>query len=389
MNFSFTGEQVAIRDAVQRICARYDDVYWLKRDREGGFPEDFVADIAGAGFLGIAMPEAYGGSGLGVTEAAIVAQTIAGSGACLSGASAIHINLFGAMPLVVFGNEEQKTRHLPPLIAGRDRCCFGVTEPDAGLNTTAISTRAEWDGHAYVVHGRKMWTSTAQSATKILLLARTTPKERCARSTEGLSLFYTDLDRGGATEVREIEKMGRKAVDSNAVFFDGLRVPRDDLIGEEGKGFHYLLHGLNPERILIGAEAVGVGRIALRKATDYARDRVVFGRPIGQNQAIQHPLAASWAELEAADLMVFKAASLYDAGQACGAEANAAKYLAAEAGFRACEQAVMTLGGMGYAKEFHVERYLREIMIARIAPVSRELILSYIAERVLDLPKSY
>ncbi|MGB5091825.1 MAG: acyl-CoA dehydrogenase family protein [Parvibaculum sp.] len=389
MNFSFTGEQVAIRDAVQRICARYDDVYWLKRDREGGFPEDFVADIAGAGFLGIAMPEAYGGSGLGVTEAAIVAQTIAGSGACLSGASAIHINLFGPMPLVVFGNEEQKTRHLPPLIAGRDRCCFGVTEPDAGLNTTAISTRAEWDGHAYVVHGRKMWTSTAQSATKILLLARTTPKERCARSTEGLSLFYTDLDRGGATEVREIEKMGRKAVDSNAVFFDGLRVPRDDLIGEEGKGFHYLLHGLNPERILIGAEAVGVGRIALRKATDYARDRVVFGRPIGQNQAIQHPLAASWAELEAADLMVFKAASLYDAGQACGAEANAAKYLAAEAGFRACEQAVMTLGGMGYAKEFHVERYLREIMIARIAPVSRELILSYIAERVLDLPKSY
>lgn len=389
MDFSFTGEQVAIRDAVSRICARYDDAYWLKHDRDGGFPDDFVADIAGAGFLGIAMPEAYGGSGLGVTEAAIVAQTIAASGACLSGASAIHINLFGPMPLVVFGNDDQKRRHLPPLIAGRDRCCFGVTEPDAGLNTTAISTRAEWDGHAYVVHGRKMWTSTAQSATKILLLARTTPKEKCAKPTEGLSLFYTDLDRGGATEVREIEKMGRKAVDSNAVFFDGLRVPGDDLIGEEGKGFHYLLHGLNPERILIGAEAVGVGRIALAKATDYARERVVFGRPIGQNQAIQHPLAASWAELEAADLMVFKAAALYDAGQACGAEANAAKYLAAEAGFRACEQAVMTLGGMGYAKEFHVERYLREIMIARIAPVSRELILSYIAERVLDLPKSY
>lgn len=389
MDFSFTGEQVAIRDAVSRICARYDDAYWLKHDRDGGFPDDFVADIAGAGFLGIAMPEAYGGSGLGVTEAAIVAQTIAASGACLSGASAIHINLFGPMPLVVFGNDDQKRRHLPPLIAGRDRCCFGVTEPDAGLNTTAISTRAQWDGHAYVVHGRKMWTSTAQSATKILLLARTTPKEKCAKPTEGLSLFYTDLDRGGATEVREIEKMGRKAVDSNAVFFDGLRVPGDDLIGEEGKGFHYLLHGLNPERILIGAEAVGVGRIALAKATDYARERVVFGRPIGQNQAIQHPLAASWAELEAADLMVFKAAALYDAGQACGAEANAAKYLAAEAGFRACEQAVMTLGGMGYAKEFHVERYLREIMIARIAPVSRELILSYIAERVLDLPKSY
>ncbi|MDR3499283.1 MAG: acyl-CoA/acyl-ACP dehydrogenase [Parvibaculum sp.] len=389
MNFAFSGEQEAIRDAVARVCAKYDDAYWLKHDREGGFPDDFVRDIAAGGWLGIAMPEAYGGSGLGVTEAAIVAQTIAQSGACLSGASAIHINLFGPMPVVVFGTEEQKERNLPPLIAGRDRCCFGVTEPDAGLNTTAISTRAEWDGKVYVVHGRKMWTSTAQSANKILLLARTTPKEKCAKPTEGLSLFYTDLDRGGATEVREIEKMGRKAVDSNAVFFDGLRVPKENLIGEEGKGFHYLLHGLNPERVLIGAEAVGVGRIALQKATDYARDRVVFGRPIGQNQAIQHPLAKCWAELEAANLMVFKAAALYDAGENCGAEANAGKYLAAEAGFHACETAVMTHGGMGYAKEFHVERYMREIMIARIAPVSRELILSFIAERVLGLPKSY
>lgn len=389
MDFRFTEEQQAIGASVARICSRYDDAYWLERDREGGFPEDFVADIAKAGFLGVAMPEAYGGSGLGVTEAAIVAQTIARSGACLSGASAIHINLFGPMPLVVFGTDEQKSRHLPPLIRGEERCCFGVTEPDAGLNTTAISTRAEWDGKAYVVNGRKMWTSTAGTAQKILLLARTTPKEKCAKPTEGLSLFYTDLDRGGATEVREIEKMGRKAVDSNAVFFDGLRVGREDLIGEEGKGFHYLLHGLNPERILIAAEAVGVGRIALEKASTYAREREVFGRPIGQNQSIQHPLARNWAELEAADLMVWKAASLYDSGLSCGAEANAAKYLAAEAGFRACEQAIMTHGGMGYAKEFHVERYMREIMIARIAPVSRELILSFIAERVLGLPKSY
>lgn len=389
MDFRFSEEQGAIRDAVARICVKYDDAYWLTRDREGGFPDDFVADIAGGGWLGIAMPEAYGGAGLGVTEAAIVAQTIAESGACLSGASAIHINLFGPMPVVVFGTDEQKERNLPPLIRGEDRCCFGVTEPDAGLNTTAISTRAERDGDHYVVHGRKMWTSTAQSANKILLLARTTPKEQCAKPTEGLSLFYTDLDRGGATEVREIEKMGRKAVNSNAVFFDGLRVPKGDLIGEEGKGFHYLLHGLNPERVLIGAEAVGVGRIALKKATDYAREREVFGRPIGQNQAIQHPLARCWAELEAANLMVFKAAALYDAGENCGAEANAGKYLAAEAGFRACETAIMTHGGMGYAKEFHVERYMREIMIARIAPVSRELILSFIAERVLGLPKSY
>ncbi len=389
MDFTFSPEQEAIRDAIGRICARYDDAYWLAHDRDGGFPEDFVTEIAAGGWLGIAMPEHLGGAGQGVTEAAIIAQTIAESGACLSGASAIHINLFGPMPLVVFGTDEQKERNLPPLIKGEDRCCFGVTEPDAGLNTTSISTRAERDGDHYVVHGRKMWTSTAQTANKILLLARTTPKEQCAKPTAGLSLFYTDLDRGGATEVREIEKMGRKAVDSNAVFFDGLRVPTGDLIGEEGKGFQYLLHGLNPERVLIGAEAVGVGRAALRKATDYARDRVVFGRPIGQNQAIQHPLAACWAELEAANLMVFKAASLYDSGASCGPEANAGKYLAAEAGFKACETAIMTHGGMGYAKEFHVERYMREVMIARIAPVSRELILSHIAERVLDLPKSY
>lgn len=389
MEFEFSVDQIAIRDAVAKTCAKYGDDYWLARDTDGVFPEDFVADIAGGGWLGVAMPEEYGGAGLGVTEAAIVAQTIAQSGACLSGASSVHINLFGPMPIVVFGTDEQKSRLLPPLIAGRDRCCFGVTEPDAGLNTTAITTKAERDGDFYVVHGRKMWTSTAQTANKILLLARTTPKENCKKATEGLSLFYTDLDRGGATEVREIAKMGRKAVDSNAVFFDGLRVPKGDLIGEEGKGFHYLLHGLNPERVLIGAEAIGIGRIALAKATEYARDREVFGRPIGQNQAIQHPLAKSWAELEAANLMVFKGAALYDAGSACGAEANAGKYLAAEAAFHACETAVMTHGGMGYAKEFHVERYLREVMIARIAPVSRELVLSFIAERVLGLPKSY
>lgn len=389
MDFTFSPEQEAVRDAVARICAKYDDTYWLARDTDGEFPEDFVADIASGGWLGIAMPEEYGGAGLGVTEAAIIAQTIAESGACLSGASSIHMNLFGPMPVVVFGTAEQKERMLVPLIKGEDRCCFGVTEPDAGLNTTAISTRAEKAGDHYLVHGRKMWTSTAQTANKILLLARTTPKEDCAKPTEGLSLFYTDLDRGGATEVREIAKMGRKAVDTNAVFFDGLKVPKENLIGEEGKGFHYLLHGLNPERVLIGAEAVGIGRIALKKAADYARERVVFGRPIGQNQAIQHPLAKSWAELEAANLMVFKAASLYDAGQPCGAEANAGKYLAAEAAFHACESAILTHGGMGYAKEFHVERYMREVMIARIAPVSRELILSFIAERVLGQPKSY
>ena len=315
-------------------------------------------------------------------------QTIAASGAGMSGVSAVHINLFGPMPIVVFGTDDQKQRFLPPLIRGEDRCCFGVTEPNAGLDTTHLECRAEWDGSHYVAHGQKMWTSTAQSANKILLIARTTPLEQTKKASDGLSLFYTDLNRD-FVEVREIEKMGRKAVDSNALFIDGLRIPKEDLIGQEGKGFQYLLHGLNPERVLVGAEGVGIGMAALERAAAYARERVVFGRPIGQNQAIQHPLARCWMELEAANLMVFKAAALYDTGQSCGAEANSAKYLGGEAGYRACEQAVMTHGGMGYAKEYHVERLFREVMIARIAPVSREMILSFVAERVLDLPKSY
>ena len=386
--FRLTEEQEAIRDSVARLCAKYDADYWLKRDREGGFPDDFAADLAAAGWLGIAMPPEYGGAGLGVTEAAIMMQTIAESGAGFSGASAVHINLFGPHPIVVHGTDEQKRRFLPPLIAGEDRTCFGVTEPNAGLNTTQIETRAERSNDGWIVHGRKLWTSTAQSANKILLLARTTPRDQVEKPTHGISLFYTDFDRN-YVEVREIEKMGRKAVDSNAVFIDGLPVPKENLIGEEGRGFYYLLDGLNPERILVGAEAVGLGRVALQRATTYAREREVFGRPIGQNQAIQHPLAESWAELEAANLMVFKAAALYDAGEPCGAEANAAKYLGGEAGFRACERAVMTHGGMGYAKEYHVERYLRESFVARIAPVSREMILNYIGEKVLDLPKSY
>ena len=386
--FELTQDQQAIVDAVGRICAAYDDSYWLARDADGVFPEAFVKHMAEGGWLGTAMPEAFGGAGLGVTEAALVMHTVARSGAGFSGASAIHINMFGPMPLVVFGTDEQKQKHLPPLIAGEARCCFGVTEPNAGLNTTHIETRAMRDGNGYVINGRKMWTSTAQTATKILLLARTTPLEEARKPTDGLSLFYTDLDRS-AVDIHVIDKMGRKAVDSNALFIDGLHVPAEDLIGEEGRGFEYLLHGLNPERILIGAEAVGLGQLALERAATYAAEREVFGRPIGQNQAIQHPLAASWAELEAAWLMCLKAAYLYDAGKPCGAEANAAKYLSAEAGFTACERSVMTHGGMGYAKEFHVERYLREVMIARIAPVSRELILSFLAERVLGLPKSY
>lgn len=387
MDFALSEQQAHIRDAVQRACAPFDDDYWLRRDREGGFPSDFHQALAQAGWLGIAMPEAYGGAGLGISEAALMMHTISATGAGLSGASAVHMNIFGLHPVVVFGSEEQKRRWLPRLIAGQDRACFGVTEPNTGLNTLKLKTRAVRDGDHYVVTGQKVWISTAQVANKILLLARTKPAEEC-RGTEGLSLFYTDLDRS-RVEVREIEKMGRKAVDSNQVFFDGLRVPAADRIGEEGQGFSYILHGLNPERILIAAEAVGLGQAALRRAAQYAGERIVFDRAIGQNQGIQHPLARSWMELEAAHLMVWKAASLYDQGLPCAAEANAAKYLAAEACYRACENAVFTHGGMGYAKEYHVERYLREAWIPRLAPVSPQLILCYIAEKVLGLPKSY
>jgi acyl-CoA dehydrogenase len=297
------------------------------------------------------------------------------------------MNIFGLHPVVVFGTAQQKARWLPPLIAGRDRACFAVTEPNAGLNTLKLRTRAVRDGDDYVVTGQKVWISTAQVANKVLLLARTTPAEEC-KGTHGLSLFYTDVDRR-AIAVHEIAKMGRKCVDSNELFIDGLRVPAQDRIGEEGRGFEYILHGLNPERILVAAEAVGLGRAALRKATAYARERVVFNRAIGMNQGVQHPLAINWMELEAAHLMVRKAAALYDNGQPCGAEANAAKYLGAEACFRACENAILTHGGMGYSKEFHVERYLREAWIPRLAPVSPQLILCFIAEKVLGLPKSY
>jgi acyl-CoA dehydrogenase len=384
--FELTPAQAAIGEAVGRICAKYDDAYWLARDNDHRFPDEFVRDIAAGGYLGIAMPESAGGSGLGVTEAAVMMHRVASSGAAMTGVSAVHINIFGPHPIAVFGTDAQKARILPPLIKGETRCCFGVTEPDAGLDTSSIKTRAERSGNQWVVNGRKMWTTTAQTATHILLLARTSPKGK--KPTDGLSLFYTALDRAHV-EVREIAKMGRHAVDTNMLFIDNLPVPADDLVGEEGKGFDYLLHAFNPERILIAAEAIGVGQDALRRAANYARERVVFGRPIGQNQAIQHPLARSWAELQAAWLMTMNAAALYDAGKPCGLEANAAKYLAAEAAFRACETAVMTHGGMGYAREFHVERLFREVLIARIAPVSREMILNFIAEKALGLPKSY
>ena len=379
MDFAFTPEQEAIREAIERICARFPDEYWLKKDKEGGFPSELHQALAQDGWLGIAMPEEYGGSGLGITEAAVMMQAIAESGAGFSGASAVHMNIFGLNPVVVFGTPEQKKRMLPGLIAGRERACFAVTEPNTGLNTRRIKTQAVKQGDRYLVTGQKVWISTAQVAEKILVLTQ---------AKAGLTLFYTDFDRK-YVEVREIEKMGRKAVDSNQVFFDGLPVPEQDRLGEEGKGFEYILHGMNPERILIGAESVGLGRCALKRAAQYAKERIVFDRPIGKNQGIQHPLARNWMNLEAANLMVFKGAWLYDQGRPCGAEANAAKYLGGEACFDACQQAIMTHGGFGYAKEYHVERYLRESLVGRIAPVTPQLILSYIAERVLGLPKSY
>ena len=388
MDFAFTPEQQQIRESILKLCARFGDEYWLARDTDGMFPEEFHAAMAEDGWLGIAMPEAFGGSGLGITEAAIMMQAVAESGAAMTGASAIHMNIFGLQPVVVFGDDEQRRRMLPPLIAGKDKACFAVTEPNVGLNTTQLATKAEKRGDHYVISGNKIWISTAQVANKILILTRTTPLDQVKHRTDGLTLFYTGLDRQRA-EIREIPKMGRHAVDSNMVFIEDMVVPATDRIGAEGDGFRSILHGMNPERILIAAEAIGIGRASLRKAANYARERVVFGRPIGQNQGIAHPLAKCWAELEAANLLVFKAASLYDKGKECGAEANAAKYLAAEAAFETCQQAILTHGGMGYAKEYHVERYLRESFIPRIAPISPHMILNFIAEKVLGLPKSY
>ncbi|MFI4966684.1 MAG: acyl-CoA dehydrogenase family protein [Caulobacterales bacterium] len=386
--FWFTDEQAAIREGVLRLCAGFDAEYWRRTDETGQFPEDFVAAMAQAGWLGAAMPTALGGSGLGLTEAAIAMQAVTESGAGFSGASALHLNIFGPMPVAKFGSEDQKRRAIPRLISGQDKLCIGITEPDAGLDTTSLTTKAVRTNDGYVISGRKVWTTSAQRANKILIIARTTPRDQVQKSTQGLSLFYTDFDRRRITAT-PIPKMGRKAVESNSVFIDDLAVPAEDLVGEEGRGFYYLLEGLNPERVLFGAEAVGLGRAALGKAAAYARERVVFGRPIGQNQGVAHPLARAWAELEAANLMAFKAAAMFDAGRECGAEANAAKYLGGEAGFHACETAVFTLGGMGYAKEFDVERYFRESMIARLAPISREMVFNYIAERVLGQPKSY
>jgi acyl-CoA dehydrogenase len=383
-----TEERAAIRDAIRSICDQFDDAYWADKDQKHEFPFEFAKAIADGGWLGIAMPEEFGGAGLGVTEASIMMQEIGRSAGYFAACSTIHINIFGLHAIVKHGTQAQKEAWLPDVISGKIRACFGVTEPDAGLDTSRIKTRAVRDGDHYLIKGQKIWTSTAQQADKVVLLARTTPLEDCVKPTDGMTLFYTNLDRKYA-EVREIRKMGRHAVNSNQVFYDNMPVPEGDRIGEEGKGFRYILDSLNPERILNAAECIGMGRRALEKAVAYADERVVFGRKIGKNQSIQHPLAECWSELYAADLMTLHAAELYDAGQPCGAQANAAKYLAADAVFKACDRAIRTHGGMGYAAEYHVERYFREAVATQLAPVSREMILNFIAERELGLPKSY
>lgn len=388
MDFSLTADQQNVRDTILKHCTRFPEEYWLERDRDGVFPSDFHQSMADAGWLGVAMPENVGGSGLGITEAAIMMQAVAESGGGMAAASSIHGPVFSMQPVALFGTPEQQQRMVPPILSGKDRLCFAVTEPNVGLDTTKIKTRAEKRDGGYLVNGEKIWISVAQVANKMMLLARTTPLDQVKRKTDGLSLFFTDLDRA-KIEIRLIHKMGRHAVDSNMLFISELWIPEADRIGAEGEGFKIILHGLNPERILLGAEAVGLGRAAIRRASNYARERIVFDRPIGMNQGIQHPLAKCWAQLEAANLMVMKAATLFDQGKDCGVEANAGKYLAAEAGFEACHTAMSTLGGMGYAQEYHVERYLREILIPRTAPVSPHMILNFLAEKVLDLPKSY
>jgi acyl-CoA dehydrogenase len=386
--FELTEQQAEIRDAIRRIMTDFGDEYWLETDRTGNYPHEFRKAIAAGGWLGICMPEDVGGSALGISDAAVMMEAVANSAGAQTAASSVHLNIFGPNVLVKYGNDDQRQTFLPPIISGDLMTSFGVTEPDAGLDTTQIKTFARKDGDDYVISGRKIWNSCAQQADRILLLTRTAEPAGGGKRAEGMTLFFCELDKS-QVEVREIPKMGRHAVNSNMLFFDDYRVPARDVVGQVGRGFYQLLDGLNPERILIASETVGIGRQAIDRAARYARERVVFGRPIGQNQSIQHPLAQSWMELEAAWLAVVRAGALYDAGRPCGAEANMAKYLGAEAGFTACERAVLTHGGMGYAQEYHVERLFREVQIGRIAPISQQLISCFIAERVLDLPKSY
>ena len=388
MDFEPTEEQQQVRIQAKALAARFDDAYWRRCDKEHEFPWDFYQAFADAGWLGIAIPPEYGGAGLGITEASILLEEVAASGAAMNGATALHLTIFGLNPVVKHGSEELRRRVLPEAAAGRLHVAFGITEPNAGSDTPSITTFARRDGDDFIINGQKVWTSKAKESSKVLLLARTTPLADCAKRTDGMTLFLADLDPAHVT-IREIEKLGRHAVDSNEVFYDDLPVSARDVVGQVGRGFQHLLDGLNPERILIAAEALGVGKVALRRATAYAKERIVFGRPIGQNQGIQFPLADSYAKLAAAELVIRKASWLYDNGQPCGAEANMAKYLAAEWGFEAADRALQTHGGFGYAREFDVERYWREVRVMKIAPVTQEMILNFLGQHELGLPRSY
>ncbi|WP_410873423.1 acyl-CoA dehydrogenase family protein [Nocardia sp. A7] len=388
MHFDLSEDQELIRSTVAQLCRKFDDQYWLEHDRDHEFPTEFYRAIASGGWLGITIPEEYGGHGLGITEATLLAEEVSRSGGGMNAASSIHMSIFGMQPVVVHGSDELKRRTLPRVAAGELHVCFGVTEPGAGLDTSRITTSARRDGDHYVVNGRKVWISKALESEKILLLTRTTPYEEVEKKTDGMTLFLTDLDRDHI-DIRPIAKMGRNAVSSNELFIDDLRVPVEDRVGEEGQGFRYLLDGLNPERMLIAAEALGLGRVALDRAVRYAKERVVFDRPIGSNQGIQFPLADSLARLDAAELVLRKATWRYDNGKSCGREANTAKYLCADAGFTAADRALQTHGGMGYAEEYHVARYFRESRVMRIAPVSQEMILSFLGTHALGLPRSY
>lgn len=388
MDFQFTEEQEEIRKQVRTLCSHFPDEYWRERDESGEFPWDFYKAIADGGWLGITVPREYGGSGLGVTEAALLMQTVAESGGGTQAASSIHLGIFGLEPLIRYGTEAAKQKYLSKVLSGEVHVSFAVTEPDAGTNTTHISTFATRKGDGYVINGRKVFITKARESKKMLLLTRTTPFEQVDKKTMGMSLFFADIDPQ-AVEIRELHKLGRKAVDTNMLFIDNLYVPKEDLIGEEGRGFYYILDGINPERVLVAAECIGMGKRAIEKAVQYAKERIVFDRPIGMNQGIQFPLAESYAKLETAELMVYKAAWLFDQGKPCGKEANIAKYMAAEAACEATDRAIQAHGGYGYIKDYDVERYWREARLFRIAPVSQEMVLNYVGEHVLGLPKSY
>lgn len=388
MDFELTEDQATIRSAVADLAGKFDDQYWLEKDSTHEFPTEFYNALARGGWLGITMPEEYGGHGFGISEAALLLEEVSASGGGMNAASSIHLSIFGMHPVVKHGSEELKRRTLPKIVNGDLHVCFGVTEPGAGLDTTKITTFARRDGDHYVVNGRKVWISKARESEKVLLLTRTTKFEDVKKPTDGLTLFLTDLDRA-QVDIRPIDKMGRNAVSSNELFIDDLHVPVEDRIGEEGKGFKYILDGLNPERMLVAAEALGLGRAALGKAVHYGNEREVFGRPIGMNQGLQFPLADSLARLDAAELTLRKATWLYDQDKHCGREANTAKYLCADAGYEAADRALQTHGGMGYSEEYHVSRYFREARLLRIAPLSQEMVLNYLGSHVLDLPRSY